>query len=65
MNDRVQDIYNGDEFEMLLEDARMNAANEWEETFVSDMAAKYRQYGRRMYISSAQKETLERIAEDE
>ena len=28
----VQDIYKTDEFEELLESARMNAANDWEES---------------------------------
>lgn len=39
MSERVQDTYEDDEFENMLEDARMNAANDWEEQFVSDMHA--------------------------
>ncbi len=65
MGERVQDIYQEEEFEELLESARMNAANDWEETFVSDMKGKYDQYGRRMFISDSQKDHLERIANDE
>ncbi len=65
MSQRVQDIYKETEFEELLEDARMNAANDWEESFVADMKDRYTQYGRRMFISDAQKEHLERIANDE
>jgi hypothetical protein len=66
MCQRVQDLYQEeDEFEGLLEDARMNAANDWEESFVADMKAGFDQYGRRMYISDSQKEQLERIASDE
>ena len=30
MSQRVQDLYEENEFEELLEDARMNAANDWE-----------------------------------
>ena len=65
MNQRVQDIYDERDFEELLESAQANAANDWEETFVSDMKAKYEEFGRRMYLSDAQKEHLERIASDE
>lgn len=63
--DQVKDIYEEAEFEQLLEDARMSAANDWEERFVSDMKARYGEYGRRMFISDAQREHLERIASDE
>ncbi|PSJ16341.1 hypothetical protein [Nitrosomonas supralitoralis] len=62
---QVQDIYEDDEFEGLLEDARMNAANDWEENFVSDLSSKYAEFGRRMFLSDSQKDHLERIASDE
>ena len=65
MSERVQDIYDEKEFEELLESARMNAANDWEESFVADMKTRYDQYERRMYISEAQQTTLERIANDD
>ena len=65
MSQRVQDLYEEKEFEGLLEGARMNAANDWEESFVADMKARYAEYGRRMFISDAQKDHLERIANDE
>ena len=65
MSQRVQDLYEEKEFEELLEDARMNAANDWEESFVADMKTRYDQYGQRMYISEAQQTTLERIANDD
>lgn len=65
MSERVQDIYDEKEFEELLESARMNAANDWEESFVADMKTRYDQYGWRMYISEAQQTTLERIANDD
>lgn len=62
---QVQDIYQDDEFESLLEDAKMNAANDWEENFVSDLSSKYDEFGRRMFLSDSQKDHLERIASDE
>lgn len=65
MIQRVQDLYKDTEFEELLEGARMNAANDWEESFVADMKDRYTEYGRRMFISDAQKDHLERIANDE
>lgn len=65
MSQRVQDLYDDKEFEGLLDSARMNAANDWEETFAADMKSRYEQYGRRMFISDTQQEHLERIANDE
>ncbi len=65
MSEKVQDIYDEDEFEGLLESARMNAANDWEEKFVADLKEKFDQYGIRMFISELQQEHLERIADDE
>lgn len=62
---QVQDIYEDDEFEGLLDDARMNAANDWEENFVSDLSCKYAEFGRRMFLSESQQCHLERIASDE
>ena len=60
-----QEIYEDDEFESLLDDAERNAANDWEETLVSDLRSKFEQFGRRMYLSESQQEHLERIANDE
>ena len=65
MSDTVQDHYTEDDFESLLDDAESNAANDWEEEFVSDMKARFQMYGKRMYISAAQRSHLERIADDE
>jgi len=62
---QVQEIYEDDEFESLLDDAERNAANDWEETFVSDLRGKFDEFGRRMYLSESQQEHLERIANDE
>jgi hypothetical protein len=65
MSDTVQDHYTEDDFESLLDDAESNAANDWEEEFVADMKARFQQYGKRMFISQAQRSNLERIANDE
>ncbi len=65
MSERIQDLYDTAGFEELLESARMNAANDWEESFVADMTDRYVQYGRRMLISDAQQAHIERIANDE
>ncbi len=65
MSDTVQDHYTEDDFESLLDDAESNAANDWEEEFVSDMKARFQMYGKRMHISAAQRQHLERIADDE
>ena len=65
MSDTVQDHYTEDDFESLLDDAESNAANDWEEGFVADMKERFQLYGKRMYISAAQREHLERIADDE
>lgn len=65
MKQRVQDLYEENEFDGMLENARMNAANDWEESFVADMKTRFTEYGRRMFISEAQQTTIERIANDE
>lgn len=65
MSDTVSDHYAEDHFESLLDDAESNAANDWEEEFVSDLKARYQQYGKRMFISPAQRSHLERIAQDD
>ena len=61
MSQRVQDLYDEEEFEGLLENARMNAANDWEESFVADMKTRFEEYGMSMFISEAQQKRLERI----
>lgn len=65
MSQKVQDLYSESDFEELLDDAESNAANDWETQFVNDLKAKYEQFGRRMFLSIAQQEALERIANDE
>lgn len=65
MSDTVSDHYTEGDFESLLDDAESNAANDWEEEFVSDLKARYQQYGKRMFISQAQRSHIERIAQDD
>ena len=65
MSEKVQDLYDEDEFQSLLDDAEANASNDFESKFVSDMQDRWEQYGKRMYLSDNQKEILERIANDE
>lgn len=65
MSDKVQDHFEDDEFESLLSAASMNAANDWESDFVSDMEERFDQYGRRMFLTDRQLEILERIANDD
>ncbi len=63
---QVQDLYPTlTEFETLLEDARMNAATDWDEQFVADLADKYERFGERTYLSDAQQIQLTRIANDD
>jgi len=64
MGDRVQDHYDEIEFTELLNSASANAANDWEINFVSDMQDRFEEFGRRMYLSDAQREHLERISND-
>lgn len=46
----------------LLEDARMNAATDWEEKFVADQLTRRKQYGLNFTLTDAQRETLKKIA---
>lgn len=63
MSDKVCDHFPDiDEFEELLEDARMAAGSDWEETFVADMKTRYGQYGENMFISNSQLDKLNKIA---
>lgn len=49
-------------FESMLEDARMNARNDWEEEFVASVIKKYEEYGSSMFWSGQQDTVLRRIA---
>jgi hypothetical protein len=60
---RISDDYTREEFEALLDEAESGAEGYREEEFVEDMRQKFREYGTRAYLSDAQREWLERIAE--
>lgn len=63
MSQKAEDVYaDRDELEGILEDARMNASNDWEEAFVADMKDRFDEYGMNMFISESQQKRLERIA---
>jgi len=51
-----------EEFTCLLGAAELNASTDWEEQFVTDLQANFKRYGPHTYLSDAQHETLERIA---
>lgn len=50
------------EFETVLDDAKMSAANDWEEEFVKKAEGNYTQYGMGMFWSEEQDKVLRRIA---
>ena len=63
MSQQVRDVYDDEaEFSELLEAARMNAANDWEESFVAGLIEKFEKYGSGMYLSDLQNDRLKRIA---
>lgn len=66
MTQQVQDLFDDEaEFGNLIESARMNAQNDWEEKFVAWIIDKFERFGRGMYLSDLQLEHLKRIAGDE
>lgn len=66
MGDQVKDRYKKlVDFEEVLASARMNAANDWEENFVADIAERYKMHSGRMFLTEKQNDTLNKIASDE
>ena len=66
MSQQVQDIFDDEaEFQELLESAKNNAANDWEENFIAGQIEKFEEFWRRMYLSDLQLEHINRIAGDE
>jgi hypothetical protein len=66
MSQQVQDIFDDEvEFKELLESAKNNAANDWEENFIAGQIEKFEEFGRRMHLSDLQLEHINRIAGDE
>ncbi|MCY1550981.1 hypothetical protein D9M68_872770 [compost metagenome] len=51
-----------EEFTSLLGTAEANAHGDWDETFTADLRNTFQRYGARTYLSDAQLEQLERIA---
>jgi hypothetical protein len=45
-----------------LEDARMNAATDWEEQFIASLLTRRKQYGGGFRLSDREREIVERIA---
>lgn len=63
MSQQACDVFDDEgELKEMLEIARMNAENDWEENFVAGLLEKHKQYGARMYLSDLQLEHLNRIA---
>lgn len=60
---RVEDSYKQvSEFEVMLEDARMAAATDFEEEFVAQAAENFKQFKAKMFWSEKQDQLLRRIA---
>ncbi|GAB3249017.1 hypothetical protein [Chitinimonas naiadis] len=57
----VQDLYTAEQFEAVLKDAEMNASTDWEEEFVADLITRFKEFGRRMYLSDSQNNRLQQI----
>ncbi|MHB0820094.1 hypothetical protein ACYCFK_17690 [Stutzerimonas stutzeri] len=59
----VEEIFDrAEEFTSLLGAAELNAVGEWDESFTADLRCTFQRYGARTYLSNAQLEQLERIA---
>lgn len=50
------------EFEVLLDDARTAASNDWEESFVRNVKYRYDRFGTDTFLSDKQLAALEKIA---
>ncbi|MGR0074874.1 hypothetical protein ACUS6I_32055, partial [Pseudomonas aeruginosa] len=53
-----------EEFAALLGAAEFNAATDWDEQFLADLRSNFQRYGAHTYLSDAQLEQLERIANE-
>lgn len=51
-----------DNYADILEQAELNAKNDWEMDFVFDLMNKFDEYGDDTFVSEAQLEKLEKIA---
>lgn len=60
---RVGDLYDSEhDFEVILEDARMNASTPWEEEFVKKAKESYEAHASLMFWSEKQDDILRKIA---
>lgn len=57
--DRFVDL---DDFECLLDDARLQASTDWEVSFVKDLASRFSKYKGAMTLSDKQEQTLRDLA---
>ena len=63
MSQQVRDLYDNEaECSELIEAARMNASNDWEENFIAGLIEKFEKYGGGMYLSDLQNDHVNRIA---
>lgn len=63
MRQQVRDVYcDKEEFEELLDIARMNTETDWEENFIAEITENFRQHGGGMYLSDSQNDHINRIA---
>lgn len=51
-----------EEFTALIGAADLNTRGEWDEQFIADLRATFKRYGAHTFLSDAQREQLERIA---
>lgn len=52
MSQQACDVFDDEsELKEMLEIARMNAENDWEENFVAGLIEKHKQFGMQMYLS--------------
>lgn len=53
---------NVEDFDALLNEARMQASTDWEEDFIADLLDRFERFGSAMSLSERQLETVRRIA---
>lgn len=51
-----------EDFDDMLIDAELNAANDWEMDFTADLRSKYQIYGEKTFVSEKQLDQLQRIS---
>lgn len=62
MSERVGQLYEDvDDFERLLSDAQSQAKTERDQEFIAEMVRKFDEWGAEMFLSTPQREWIERI----